>query len=237
MDLYEQEQNYFRNMVKLIKDSGANLAICQWGRPLLCLSVLTRRLRRRGQLAALPERNPRGALGRRARDGGARHRDGREDRASLRGAVAGEARVRRVRSGRAGGHDEGVAAGRGGVQEQQDGDGVNPRWERHDGAGSEAVAVGRDLRDAQPHQGQQNRVWRRLGGAGVRHRDRGVRGDGGRDGAVRVPSVLRCAGRHSGGARGEQRTALDGDRVLPEEVSEGAGKAVAGRGLHGEWEQ
>ena len=31
MDLYEQEQNYFRNMVKLIKDSGANLAICQWG--------------------------------------------------------------------------------------------------------------------------------------------------------------------------------------------------------------
>ena len=31
MDLYEQEQAYFRNMVKLIKDTGANLACCQWG--------------------------------------------------------------------------------------------------------------------------------------------------------------------------------------------------------------
>lgn len=199
--------------------------------------VLTRRLRRRGQLAALPERNPRGALGRRAGNGGARHRDGREDRASLRGAIAGETRLCRVCSGRAGGHDEGIAAGRGGVQEQQDGDGVDPRWQRHDGAGSEAIAVGRDLRDAQPHQGQQNRVWRRLGGAGVRYCDRGVRGDGGRDGAVRVPRVLRCVGRHSRRARGEQRTALDGDRVLSEEVSEGAGKALDGRGLHGEWEQ
>lgn len=29
--LAEQEQNYFRDMVKKIKDSGANLAICQWG--------------------------------------------------------------------------------------------------------------------------------------------------------------------------------------------------------------
>jgi chaperonin GroEL (HSP60 family) len=29
--LYEQEQNYFREMVKQCKDSGANLVICQWG--------------------------------------------------------------------------------------------------------------------------------------------------------------------------------------------------------------
>ena len=238
MDLYEQEQNYFRNMVKLIKDSGANLAICQWGRLLSSwLDGLTRRLRRRGQFAALPERNPRRALGRRARNGGAGARDGREDRASLRGIIAGQAGLCRVRPGRAGRDDEGVAAGGGGVQEQQDGDGVDPRRERHDGAGGEAIAVGRDLRDSQSDQGQQNRVWRRLGGAGVLHCDRGVRGDGGRDGAVRVPSVLRCAGRHCGRSRGEQRTALHGDCVLPEEVSEGAGKAVAGRGLHGKWEQ
>ena len=30
-ELYEQEQEYFRDMVKKIKDSGANLVICQWG--------------------------------------------------------------------------------------------------------------------------------------------------------------------------------------------------------------
>ena len=42
MDLYEQEQNYFRNMVKLIKDSGANLAICQWGRLLLFVYACSR---------------------------------------------------------------------------------------------------------------------------------------------------------------------------------------------------
>eukprot|EP01089_Gocevia_fonbrunei_P005557 TRINITY_DN16036_c0_g1_i1.p1 TRINITY_DN16036_c0_g1~~TRINITY_DN16036_c0_g1_i1.p1 ORF type:complete len:545 (-),score=179.91 TRINITY_DN16036_c0_g1_i1:74-1708(-) len=29
--LAEQEQEYFKNMVKLVKDSGATLAICQWG--------------------------------------------------------------------------------------------------------------------------------------------------------------------------------------------------------------
>ena len=29
--LYEQEQNYFKNMVKSVKDAGANLVICQWG--------------------------------------------------------------------------------------------------------------------------------------------------------------------------------------------------------------
>ena len=29
--LYEVEQNYFKNMVKKIKDSGCNLVICQWG--------------------------------------------------------------------------------------------------------------------------------------------------------------------------------------------------------------
>lgn len=29
--LHEQEQEYFTNMVKLVKDSGANLVICQWG--------------------------------------------------------------------------------------------------------------------------------------------------------------------------------------------------------------
>lgn len=29
--LAEQEQEYFRDMVKKVKDSGANLAICQWG--------------------------------------------------------------------------------------------------------------------------------------------------------------------------------------------------------------
>ncbi len=30
-ELYEQEQEYFREMIKKIKDSGANLVICQWG--------------------------------------------------------------------------------------------------------------------------------------------------------------------------------------------------------------
>jgi len=30
-ELYEQEQEYFRAMIKKIKDSGANLVICQWG--------------------------------------------------------------------------------------------------------------------------------------------------------------------------------------------------------------
>eukprot|EP00531_Pseudo-nitzschia_arenysensis_P001307 CAMPEP_0116133212 /NCGR_PEP_ID=MMETSP0329-20121206/9983_1 /TAXON_ID=697910 /ORGANISM="Pseudo-nitzschia arenysensis, Strain B593" /LENGTH=553 /DNA_ID=CAMNT_0003627823 /DNA_START=111 /DNA_END=1772 /DNA_ORIENTATION=- len=30
-ELYEQEQQYFREMIKKIKDSGANLVICQWG--------------------------------------------------------------------------------------------------------------------------------------------------------------------------------------------------------------
>jgi T-complex protein 1 subunit epsilon len=29
--LYEQEQEYFRDMVKRVKDSGCNLVICQWG--------------------------------------------------------------------------------------------------------------------------------------------------------------------------------------------------------------
>ena len=29
--LYEQEQEYFRDMVQKVKDSGANLVICQWG--------------------------------------------------------------------------------------------------------------------------------------------------------------------------------------------------------------
>ena len=29
--LYEQEQEYFRDMVQRVKDSGANLVICQWG--------------------------------------------------------------------------------------------------------------------------------------------------------------------------------------------------------------
>jgi T-complex protein 1 subunit epsilon len=29
--LYMQEQNYFRDMVQKVKDSGANLVICQWG--------------------------------------------------------------------------------------------------------------------------------------------------------------------------------------------------------------
>jgi T-complex protein 1 subunit epsilon len=29
--LYQQEQDYFRNMVQKVKDSGANLVICQWG--------------------------------------------------------------------------------------------------------------------------------------------------------------------------------------------------------------
>ena len=29
--LYEAEQKYFRDMVKMVKDSGANLVICQWG--------------------------------------------------------------------------------------------------------------------------------------------------------------------------------------------------------------
>lgn len=30
-ELYEQEQEYFRDMIKKIKDSGANVVICQWG--------------------------------------------------------------------------------------------------------------------------------------------------------------------------------------------------------------
>lgn len=30
-ELYEQEQQYFREMIQKIKDSGANLVICQWG--------------------------------------------------------------------------------------------------------------------------------------------------------------------------------------------------------------
>jgi len=30
-ELYEQEQEYFREMIQKIKDSGANLVICQWG--------------------------------------------------------------------------------------------------------------------------------------------------------------------------------------------------------------
>jgi len=30
-ELYEQEQEYFRDMIKKIKNSGANLVICQWG--------------------------------------------------------------------------------------------------------------------------------------------------------------------------------------------------------------
>jgi len=30
-ELYEQEQKYFREMIQKIKDSGANLVICQWG--------------------------------------------------------------------------------------------------------------------------------------------------------------------------------------------------------------
>ena len=29
--LYEHEQEYFKDMVKRVKDSGANLVICQWG--------------------------------------------------------------------------------------------------------------------------------------------------------------------------------------------------------------
>ena len=29
--MHEYEQNYFRDMVKKIKDSGANIAMCQWG--------------------------------------------------------------------------------------------------------------------------------------------------------------------------------------------------------------
>jgi T-complex protein 1 subunit epsilon len=30
-ELYKQEQEYFKDMIKKIKDSGANLVICQWG--------------------------------------------------------------------------------------------------------------------------------------------------------------------------------------------------------------
>merc|ERR1712008_581772 len=29
--LYKQEQDYFKEMVQQVKDSGANLVICQWG--------------------------------------------------------------------------------------------------------------------------------------------------------------------------------------------------------------
>lgn len=29
--MHEYEQNYFKNMVKKVKDSGANIAMCQWG--------------------------------------------------------------------------------------------------------------------------------------------------------------------------------------------------------------
>eukprot|EP00934_Nitzschia_sp_Nitz4_P007450 Nitzschia sp. Nitz4//scaffold189_size62959//46055//47829//NITZ4_006316-RA/size62959-snap-gene-0.11-mRNA-1//-1//CDS//3329539920//7440//frame0 len=30
-ELYQQEQNYFKDMIQKIKDSGANLVLCQWG--------------------------------------------------------------------------------------------------------------------------------------------------------------------------------------------------------------
>ena len=29
--LYETEQNYFKNIIKNVKDSSANFVICQWG--------------------------------------------------------------------------------------------------------------------------------------------------------------------------------------------------------------
>mmetsp|Transcript_10824 Transcript_10824/g.10950 ORF Transcript_10824/g.10950 Transcript_10824/m.10950 type:complete len:80 (-) Transcript_10824:702-941(-) len=29
--LYELEQKYFTDMVKMVKDSGANVVLCQWG--------------------------------------------------------------------------------------------------------------------------------------------------------------------------------------------------------------
>lgn len=29
--LYKQEQQYFVDMVQMVKDSGANIALCQWG--------------------------------------------------------------------------------------------------------------------------------------------------------------------------------------------------------------
>lgn len=31
MEMYEKEQNYFRDMVARIKATGANVAFCQWG--------------------------------------------------------------------------------------------------------------------------------------------------------------------------------------------------------------
>lgn len=31
MDMYEKEQNYFRDMVARIKATGATVAFCQWG--------------------------------------------------------------------------------------------------------------------------------------------------------------------------------------------------------------
>ena len=39
MDMYEKEQAYFRDMVQRIKDTGANLAICQWGLDLWCVVI------------------------------------------------------------------------------------------------------------------------------------------------------------------------------------------------------
>ena len=39
MDMYEKEQAYFRDMVQRIKDTGANLAICQWGLNLWCIVI------------------------------------------------------------------------------------------------------------------------------------------------------------------------------------------------------
>tara|TARA_R110002050_G_scaffold114171_2_gene229506 strand:+ start:1811 stop:2071 length:261 start_codon:yes stop_codon:yes gene_type:complete len=30
-DLCKQEQDYFKDMVKKVKDTGANVVICQWG--------------------------------------------------------------------------------------------------------------------------------------------------------------------------------------------------------------
>ena len=32
MEMYEKEQNYFRDMVAKIKATGANVAFCQWGK-------------------------------------------------------------------------------------------------------------------------------------------------------------------------------------------------------------
>ena len=80
------------------------------------------RLRRRGELAAVPERHPRREMGGRSGDGGAGHRHGRAHRPAVRGAVRGQAGLRVVWYAKTGGV-RGSARGAGGNDERRAADG------------------------------------------------------------------------------------------------------------------